>query len=56
MFHSDTNLKDNTFKREIGQKEPKKDYYTTYSDYGQNNDEILPYTHEKLNTQDDMKK
>ena len=56
VFHTDTNPKNNTFKRVIGEKEPKKDYYTTYSDYGQNNDEILPYTHQKLNTQDDMKK
>ena len=56
VVHVDTNPRNNTFKRVIGQKEPKKDYYTTYKDYGQNNDEILPYTHQKLNTKDDMQK
>ena len=56
VLHVDTNPRNNTFKRVIGEKEPKQDYYTTYKDYGQNNDEILPYTHQKLNTKDDMKK
>ena len=56
VLHVDTNPRNNTFKRVIGEKEPKKDYYTAYKDYGQNNDEILPYTHQKLNTKDDMKK
>jgi len=56
VYHSNTNPRNNTFKRVIGEKEPRKDYYTTYKDYGHNNDEILQYTHPKLNTEDDMKK
>ena len=56
VIHINTNPQDNTFKRVIGEKEPKKDYSLTSKDYGQNNDEILPYTHPKLNVKDDKDK
>ena len=56
VLHVDTNPRNDSFKRVIGEKEPQKDYYLTSSEYGKSNDEILPYTHEKLNAKDDMKK
>ena len=56
VIHINTNPHDNTFKRVIGEKEPRKDYSLTSKDYGQNNDEILPYTHPKLNVKDDKEK
>lgn len=46
--HTDTNPKDNTFKRVIGTKEPQKGYFTTNSLYGTRTDELLRYTHPKL--------
>ena len=56
VYHSDDNPRDDTFKRVIGEKEPQKGYYVTSSEYGKSNDEILPYTHPKLNVKDDMEK
>jgi len=56
VLHTDTNPRDNTYKRVIGEKEPQKDYYLTSSEYGKSNDEILPYTHPKLSVKDDMEK
>ena len=56
VIHINTNPHDNTFKRVIGEKEPRKDYSLTSKDYGLNNDEILPYTHPKLNVKDDKEK
>ena len=56
VYHADTNPHDNTYQRVIGEKEPKKDYSLTSNDYGQNNDEILKYTHQNLNAEDNKKK
>ena len=56
VIHTDTNPRDDTYKRVIGEKEPTKDYSLTSKDYGLNNDEILPYTHPKLNVKDDQEK
>ncbi len=56
VYHSDDNPRDDTYKRVIGEKEPQKGYYVTSSEYGKSNDEILPYTHPKLNVKDDMEK
>ena len=56
VLHTDTNPRDNTYQRVIGEKEPRKDYSLTSSDYGQNNDHILKYTHPNLNEEDNMKK
>ena len=56
VVHTNDNPHDDTYKRVIGEKEPSKDYSLTSYDYGQNNDEILPYTHPKLNAQDEQKK
>lgn len=55
-LHTDTNPRNNTFKRVIGQKEPQNNYYTTSSEYGKSNDELLPYTHPKLNEKEDKEK
>ena len=54
VMHTDTNPRDNTYKRVIGEKEPRKDYSLTSQDYGQNNDEILKYTHPKLSAKDEQ--
>ena len=56
VVHTNDNPHDDTYKRVIGEKEPTKDYSLTSYDYGQNNDEILPYTHPKLNAKDEQKK
>ena len=56
VVHTNDNPHDDTYKRVIGEKEPTKDYSLTSYDYGQNNDEILPYTHPKLNAQDEQKR
>ena len=56
VMHTDTNPRDNTYKRVIGEKEPRKDYSLTSQDYGQNNDEILKYTHPKLSAKDEQEK
>ena len=50
------NPHDNTYQRVIGEKESKKDYSLTSKEYGQNNDEILKYTHPPLNAPDNKKK
>ena len=55
-IHIDNNPHDNTYQRVIGEKEPTKDYSLTSKDYGQNNYEILKYTHLKLNAEDEQKK
>ena len=55
-IHSNDNPHDNTSQRIIGEKEPTKDYFTTYKDYGKSNDEILKYIHPKLNANDEKKK
>ena len=56
VIHSNDNPHDDTYKRVIGEKEPTKDYSLTSKDYGQNNDEVLKYTHEKLNAKDEQRK
>lgn len=56
VLHTDQNPRNNTFKRVIGEKEPQDKYYVTSSEYGKDNDELLPYTHEKLNAKDDKEK
>jgi len=56
VVHVDDNPHDNTYKRVIGEKEPTKDYSLTSKDYGQNNDQILKYTHPKLSAEDEQKK
>jgi len=56
VYHSNDNPHDDTYQRVIGEKEPRKDYSLTSKDYGQNNDEILQYTHPKLNVKDDKEK
>ena len=56
VLHTDTNPRNDTFKRVIGKKEPQKGYKTTYMEYGKDNDEILPYTHPKLSVKDDLEK
>lgn len=56
VLHTNDGPRDNTFKRVIGHKEPQNDYYTTNSEYGKSNDELLPYTHPKLSVKDDLEK
>ena len=56
VYHSNDNPHDDTYQRVIGEKEPRKDYSLTSKDYGQNNDDILQYTHPKLNVKDDKEK
>ena len=56
VIHTSTNPHDNTYQRVIGEKEPTKDYSLTSKDYGQNNDEVLPYTHPKLKVKDEQQK
>ena len=56
VYHSNTNPHDDTYQRVIGEKEPRKDYSLTSKDYGQSNDDILQYTHPKLNVKDDQEK
>lgn len=56
VIHTNTNPRDNTFKRVIGEKEVPKGYYTTNSEYGKCNDETLKYNHPRLNSSDDFTK
>ena len=56
VIHINDNPHDNTYQRVIGEKESKKDYSLTSKEYGQNNDEILKYTHPPLNAPDNKKK
>ena len=56
VIHTNNNPRDNTYQRVIGEKEPTKDYSLTSNEYGQNNDEILKYTHPPLNAPDNKKK
>ena len=56
VIHTTNNPRDNTYQRVIGEKEPTKDYSLTSNDYGQNNYEVLKYTHPKLNVKDEKQK
>ena len=56
VVHIDDNPRDNTYQRVIGEKEPTKDYSLTSKEYGQNNDEVLRYTHPKLSAKDEQAK
>ena len=56
VIHTTDNPHDNTYQRVIGEKEPTKAYTLTSHDYGQNNYEVLKYTHPKLNVKDEKQK